>query len=81
MLVLLQNLGFQLPRPGSLGSGQQMCTVWEREKPVPGAVETSRGEGGCKSGEDNRHTGGGGGPLLILSPGNSGVGTGRCRCR
>lgn len=41
--VLLQNLGLQLPRPGSLGPGQQMCTVWEGGKPMPGAVGTSRG--------------------------------------
>lgn len=34
MRVLLQNLGLQLPRPVSLGSGQQMCTVWERGKAI-----------------------------------------------
>lgn len=32
MRVLLQNLGLQLLRLGSLGSSQQMCTVWERGK-------------------------------------------------
>lgn len=34
MLVLLLNLGLQFSRPGSSGSGQQMCTIWKRRKPI-----------------------------------------------
>lgn len=62
----------------SLWDRANKCVQFGRwEKPLPGTVETSRGEGGCESGEENQASGGGGGPLLILSPGIPGVGTGR----
>lgn len=79
MRVLLQNLGLQLPRPSSSGSGQQMCTIWKRRKPIPRSCRNKprgarmrvwRRESGIGAGEEDPF-------LLILSPGIPGVGTGR----
>lgn len=79
MRVLSQNLGLQLPRPSSLGLGQQMCTVWgggggDGEASASGANEPRDG----RMRVSGREPGVGAGDpfLLILSPGIPGFGTG-----